>query len=271
MLYVAGMNIVAEGTSFWSLVVSSVKASSPIENSILLLLVACSIISWALVIWKLRSLAAAKHGAEQFLAVFEKADYAADVNAALPKLPRSPHAAIYAAAMGAIDKARQVVAKAPTEVGTLPINAGRTAEQRAMMEMDHACRDAFTRMHRGLDILASIASATPFIGLFGTVLGIMSTFQVLGSAKSASLNVVAPGIAAALIATAAGLAVAIPAVFLYNWLMARMDEQQEQAEMFIEQMQQWLGSADAYEHKADDPPHAPHHEAATRASAVRVG
>jgi biopolymer transport protein ExbB/TolQ len=85
-----------------------------------------------------------------------------------------------------------------------------------------------------MDILASIASATPFIGLFGTVLGIMSTFQVLGTAKSASLNVVAPGIAAALIATAAGLAVAIPAVFLYNWLMARMDELQEQADMFIE-------------------------------------
>ena len=68
----------------------------------------------------------------------------------------------------------------------------------------------------------------------------MSTFQVLGEAKSASLNVVAPGIAAALIATATGLFVAIPAVFAYNWLMARMDEQQEQAEMFIERMGHWL-------------------------------
>jgi biopolymer transport protein ExbB len=97
----------------------------------------------------------------------------------------------------------------------------------------------------------------------------MSTFQVLGSAKSASLNVVAPGIAAALIATAAGLAVAIPAVFLYNWLMARMDEQQEQAEMFIERMQAWLASAGAYQHEPH--PHATHHDPVKGPVAVRVG
>ena len=108
------------------------------------------------------------------------------------------------------------------------------------MKMEHASRNEFARMHRGMDVLASIASATPFIGLFGTVLGIMSTFQVLGSAKSASLSVVAPGIAAALIATALGLAVAIPAVFAYNSLMARMDELQEQSDMFNETLSQWL-------------------------------
>ena len=124
-------------------------------------------------------------------------------------------------------------------------------------------------MHRGLDILASIASSTPFIGLFGTVLGIMSTFQALGSAKSASLNVVAPGIAAALIATAAGLAVAIPAVFLYNWLMARMDEQQEQAEMFAERLEQWLVAAGAYRH-VEGNAHVQHHPA-TESESVRVG
>ena len=116
------------------------------------------------------------------------------------------------------------------------------------MKMEHAGRNEFARLHRGMDVLASIASATPFIGLFGTVLGIMSTFQVLASAKSASLNVVAPGIAAALIATAAGLAVAIPAVFAYNSLMARMDELQEQSDMFTESLAQWLLSAGLFHH-----------------------
>jgi biopolymer transport protein ExbB/TolQ len=118
--------------------------------------------------------------------------------------------------------------------------------------MSHAQRTAFSKLHRGMDILASIASATPFIGLFGTVLGIMSTFQVLGSAQSASLNVVAPGSAAALIATAAGLAVAIPAVFSFNWIMARIDEQQEQAEMFAERLTQSMPGLHAVVHHDAD-------------------
>jgi biopolymer transport protein TolQ len=116
---------------------------------------------------------------------------------------------------------------------------------RVQMKMNHTSRNESAKLHRGMNILASIASATPFIGLFGTVLGIMHTFQVLGTAKSASLNVVAPGIAAALIATAAGLAVAIPAVFLYNALMARMDELQDQADMFVETLGQRLSAGEA--------------------------
>jgi biopolymer transport protein TolQ len=222
--------LLAEG-SFWNLVSNSIKSSSGIENGILAFLGICSILSWAIVIWKYRTLRTSSKSSGAFLEVFERADHGGDIADKIASLGTSPHALIFSAALTASEKIGR------EKGGNAPIS---TREERLTMEMQHATRTEFARMHRGMDILASIASATPFIGLLGTVLGIMSTFQVLGNAKSASLNVVAPGIAAALIATAAGLAVAIPAVFAYNWLMARMDEQQEQAEMFIERMTHWL-------------------------------
>jgi biopolymer transport protein TolQ len=225
--------MLAEG-SFWSLVSSSIKASSGIENGILAFLGVCSILSWAIVIWKYRTLRTSAKSSGAFLEIFERADHGGDVADKIASLGTSPHALIFSAALAASEKIGREKGVASN---LQPISS---REERLTMEMQHATRTEFARMHRGMDILASIASATPFIGLLGTVLGIMATFQVLGNAKSASLNVVAPGIAAALIATAAGLAVAIPAVFSYNWLMARMDEQQEQAEMFIERMTHWL-------------------------------
>ena len=216
--------------SFWNLISNSIKASSALENGILLFLVACSVASWAIVLWKYRTLRSASRSSGTFLSEFDRADHKRDLADRVASLGTSPQALIFAAAVSTAEK-----------IGKEGPNAGsRSRDERLMMEMQHATRTEFSRMHRGMDILASISSATPFIGLLGTVLGIMSTFQVLGEAKSASLNVVAPGIAAALIATATGLAVAIPAVFAYNWLMARMDEQQEQAEMFIERMGHWL-------------------------------
>jgi len=212
--------------SFWTLMSDSIRASSALENGILLFLVFCSIVSWAIVIWKVRTLKAARQGNAAFGQQFDKAADAAQLKAGLAGAAPSPNALAFSAAMKATSK---------------DSSGPATASQNAMvMAMQHAARGEFTRMTRGMDILASIASASPFIGLLGTVLGIMATFQVLGSAKSASLNVIAPGIAAALIATAAGLVVAIPAVFCYNRLMAGIDEQQEQTEMFIERAAAWL-------------------------------
>lgn len=207
--------------SFWQLVSESLKASSVIEDAILLLLVLLSIVSWAIVIWKLRTIGAARRGNQAFVERYEQSTDSMDVSG----LPPSPNAIVYASAQSVTQRGSRLNGSGP-----------QASNEEVAMAMQHASRNEFTRMTRGMDILASIASASPFIGLLGTVLGIMGTFQVLGSAKSASLNVVAPGIAAALIATAAGLFVAIPAVFAYNRLMAGIDEQQEQTEMFIERL-----------------------------------
>lgn len=237
----------AESTSFWTLVSNSVRSSSAIENSILLLLVICSIASWAIVLWKVKAIRAAKAGNARFRDIFETAQDTDDVSSRLGDLNPSPNVLIYTAAVLAV-KDKAPAPKPSANSSAIAINAGKGMEERVQMKMEHAGRGEFARLHRGMDILASIASSTPFIGLFGTVLGIMSTFQVLGSAKSASLSVVAPGIAAALIATAGGLAVAIPAVFAYNSLMARLDELQEQSDMFTETLAQWLLAAGVFHH-----------------------
>ncbi len=243
----SGRCFLSEGsTSFWTLVSNSVHSSSAIENSILVLLIICSIVSWAIVLWKVKVIRAARAGNGRFRTLFESSRDTAQLAAHLPRLQPSPDVLIYTAAMAAVGE--RPGPQGPAAGGGIPIASARGLEERTQMKMEHAGRNEFARMHRGMDVLASIASATPFIGLFGTVLGIMSTFQVLGSAHSASLSVVAPGIAAALIATALGLAVAIPAVFAYNSLMARMDELQEQSDMFTESLSQWLLSAGVFTH-----------------------
>lgn len=240
----------AESTSFWQLVTTSIKASSAIEVGILLLLLVCSIASWGIVLWKLKVIRSARAGNQQMADAFAAANDVSSLGGRTGGMVGAPNVAIYKAAYGALgnEGGASRGSSNGTAAGHNPLLSKRGIENRVQLAMEHTSRAEFTRMHRGMDILASIASSTPFIGLFGTVLGIMHTFQVLGTAKSASLNVVAPGIAAALIATAAGLAVAIPAVFLYNWLTARMDEIQEQADMFVESLGQWFLSTGVFKH-----------------------
>jgi biopolymer transport protein ExbB/TolQ len=241
--------VLAESTSFWQLVVMAIKASSALEVGILILLLVCSIASWGIVLWKLKVIRTAKLGNRQMADAFVAADDIATLARQSDAMAASPNVLIAKAAVASLNNGGAKRGAGNGAAGHAnPLLAKRGLEERVQMTMEHASRNEFTRMHRGMDVLASIASSTPFIGLFGTVLGIMHTFQMLGTAKSASLNVIAPGIAAALIATAAGLAVAIPAVFLYNWLTARMDELQEQSDMFVESLGQWFLSAGVFQH-----------------------
>jgi biopolymer transport protein TolQ len=108
----------------------------------------------------------------------------------------------------------------PPEPGEEGISADRLESIQRAMRRVHATE--LERMERYLAFLATTASAGPFIGLLGTVVGIMNSFQAIGAQGSASLAVVAPGISAALVATAAGLAAAIPAVVGYNYFVGRV-------------------------------------------------
>src|SRR5206468_460059 len=102
MVVLASYSILAEGTSFWTLVSNSIRSSSAIENSILLLLVVCSIASWAIVLWKVKAIRAAKAGNVLFRDVFESALDTDDVAAKLPGLNPSPNVLIYSAALLAV-------------------------------------------------------------------------------------------------------------------------------------------------------------------------
>jgi len=147
-----------------------------------------------------------------FLRAFRKARRLTEMNVVAENFPTHPLKAIFDAGY------REVVAQVGNPGGPIrnPASLGRA--------LQIASSDQLTRLERNLSWLATTGAVTPFIGLFGTVWGIMDAFLGLGSAGAASLRAVGPGIAEALVTTAAGLFVAIPAVIAYNQFLSRIRE-----------------------------------------------
>jgi biopolymer transport protein TolQ len=227
-----------EGTqTLWGLIAHTVQVSGGVEKAVLLLLLALSVLSWALILYKVRLVRRTAVENARFLDLFRQASHSGIV---LNEGPKYPNALMFDVFRTGVDtwRAERSAAPKPDEKpgpDDLVLKSSRSLDEKVLQSMQHASQDKFARMLNGMDVLASIGSSSPFIGLLGTVWGIMATFQALSGAKSASLQVVAPGIASALIATAMGLFVAIPAVVAYNWIMARMDELREKVDAFIEQ------------------------------------
>ncbi|MBN8525922.1 MAG: MotA/TolQ/ExbB proton channel family protein [Planctomycetes bacterium] len=224
--------------SFWDLISESVMSSSTLEQGVLLFLIVLSILSWAVIIMKMRALGRLKRNNAAFTQIFSSASHTGEV-LERGKVGDGPalQYTVFAAGMAARASARQEASQTAAVDGDhIPLRSHRNLEDRVRLAMEHALKAEMTRLGRHLPVLATAGSASPFIGLFGTVWGIMATFQTLGTAKSASLQVLAPPIAAALIATAAGLAVAIPAVMFYNQISARLDEENEEATCLMERV-----------------------------------
>lgn len=216
----------------WTLIVDAVKQSTFVEQGILYLLVAFSIVSWALILMKIRTLRKARRNNELFLGDFNQHEAIV-----VDQRPDSP-VLEYASPAG-IGRPGPMASVYDAAVGTLRRDGRLPAEklhEKVMLNMQHASKDQMSMLRWGAGFLASVGSSSPFIGLLGTVLGIMGTFHVLGKQKTASLQVVGPSISAALIATAAGLFVAIPSVMAYNWILARVEAIEEETGMFIERM-----------------------------------
>lgn len=174
------------------------------------LLVCMSIYSWAIIIGKWVTLHAAFSKASEGLERFENAR---DLRQAVQSLGGDPSSPLYAVAQqGVLEFNRSKEAGASEDV--VVDNVRRALHQGVNMELG--------RLNRSLSVLATAANTAPFIGLFGTVWGIMNSFHAIGLMKSASLATVAPGISEALIATAMGLAVAIPATIAYNLFLGRL-------------------------------------------------
>ncbi|HET6246542.1 MAG TPA: MotA/TolQ/ExbB proton channel family protein [Tepidisphaeraceae bacterium] len=212
----------------WDLIARSIKASGGVELGVLYLLAAFSVASWALILMKIMTLGRARRNNVRFLSLFNASETVGEFS---PPRARSnaPLAAIFTAAVDTLEKAGH------SGVRHVNLPADKLHEK-VMLRMQHTSKDELNALRWGSGFLASVGSASPFIGLFGTVWGIMATFQALGDAKSASLAVVAPGIASALIATAAGLVVAIPAVLAFNWIQGRVEVLQDDADTFVERM-----------------------------------
>ena len=169
---------------------------------VIILLIACSIFSWAMIFDKLKLFKKINLSTEEFEKKFWKAKSAESFNSNLPVNSVDPATLIFKAAMNELIKTKRQSA------------AIQSARVERILEI--ATDNQITEIEKNFTFLATIGSTAPFIGLFGTVWGIMNSFQSIAISRNTSLAIVAPGIAEALFATALGLLAAIPAVVAYN-------------------------------------------------------
>lgn len=180
-----------------------VRQTGAVAQAVLLVLLAFSIVSWAIIISRWSVLKRARVQSGRFLRAFRRAQRLQDINTVSEQFRPSPLVGVFQSGFKEFER----------QVGTSGGLRNPLAVQRAMQI---ASSEEMTRFERNLPWLAITAAVTPFIGLFGTVWGIIDAFQGLGTSGMATLRAVAPGISEALITTAAGLAAAIPAVIAYN-------------------------------------------------------
>jgi biopolymer transport protein TolQ len=198
-----------------------VARSTPVAKAVLLVLILFSIASWAVILYKLWTFSRAQRHSAAFLDVFRRSSKFSEVQAVCKTLAESPLVGIFQAGYAELNmQLRQGGNPQPAaSPAPRPVLKSLPALDRALLR---ASGIELNKLESKLTLLATTASITPYIGLFGTVWGIMASFQGIGATGSTNLAIVAPGIADALIATAAGLFAAIPAVYFYNHLANRV-------------------------------------------------
>jgi biopolymer transport protein TolQ len=187
-----------------------------------LLLLSFSVISWAMILQKVGLFGRIRRESDQFLRIFRATRGVANPQALATA--GSPFSSVYAAGY------RELQSQVGTAPGTAPPKL--KSLQAVTVSMQLASADEVRRVEKGMSWLATTGSVTPFIGLFGTVWGIIDAFSGLGSAGAASLRAVAPGIAEALVTTAAGLFAAIPAVIFYNQFLQSIRDLAQRLDTF---------------------------------------
>lgn len=217
--------LMGQPLAFRGSIVDLIKSSSPLVKGVLLILLFFSIVSWAIMADKYRLIKRAKSQSRTFLDIFRKSGKFSEVNAVCQNLKHSPLVGLFLAAFNELnyqlrtsylktnpERVEAAVKPKPSVYSIESIN--RALQRASMVEVN--------KLERSLNFLATTASVSPFIGLFGTVMGIVSAFQAIGIRGTANLAMVAPGISEALVATAAGLLAAIPAVIGYNHFLNRI-------------------------------------------------
>jgi biopolymer transport protein TolQ len=197
----------------------AITGASLIVQVILLILVGLSIFCWAIAYSKYRQLRQVRVANEHFTNKFWKVSSLDTLYSDIDEFPQSSMARIFKSAYLEMKKLADSPMMKKSSVGEGPQLSGLDNLERVVRK---SIENELARMETRLTVLATTGSTGPFIGLFGTVWGIMGSFQKIGQTGNASLAVVAPGIAEALIATAIGLAAAIPAVVLYNNFISRI-------------------------------------------------
>jgi len=188
--------------------------ASVMVKIVLLVLLFFSVFSWAIIFFKRKTIRAASLQSKKFMKFFRESDDLTEVGKSAKKFSSSPLAVIF-------QSGYKELAYLGKSAGQNPGSEKIESINRALLK---ASNKEISRLERMLSFLATTGSVTPFIGLFGTVWGIMDAFMRIGIVRSASLDTVAPGIAEALVATAAGLFAAVPAVIAYNYFLNRIKD-----------------------------------------------
>ena len=188
--------------------------------------------SWAIILQKIWTFRASDRDTVRFLDAFRRSSKFSEVQAVCPTVPATPLVGVFQAGYAEMNAQFRVgnpgAGNAPAASGSNPPTTSMRPILKSLDGVDRALIRAATnevnKLERRMTFLATTASVTPFIGLFGTVVGIMIAFQRIGATGSTNLAVVAPGISEALIATAAGLFAAIPALVFYKHFTHRVKE-----------------------------------------------
>jgi len=235
-------------SAFGSDIVQMMVHAGPMVKFVLLILLLFSVVSWAIIFMKWRLFRKAKNETEYFLEVFWESRDLKKIYLASKDLGFSPVGRLFKAGYAEFGRLHKIQSFSDSEEpkGSSAQHSSRSSEvgnevfahsHQAIMDnlkrsLKRSNIDQTNKLERALSFLATTGNTAPFIGLFGTVWGIMESFRGIGLKGSANLAVVAPGISEALIATAAGLAAAIPAVVAFNYFSNRVSGLRAEMDIF---------------------------------------
>ena len=207
-----------------SSILGLVATSSPISKAVLLLLALMSVGSWGIILYKLWAFRRSEAQSSSFLDVFRRSSKFSEVQAVCRSLTESPLVGLFQS--GYAELTAQLRQGGQDDLDGSPRGSAARPTLKSLAAVDRALMRAsvveVNKLESRITFLATVASIAPFVGLFGTVIGIMMSFQMIGETGSTNLASVGPGIAEALVATAAGLVAAVPAVVAYNHFSNRV-------------------------------------------------
>lgn len=218
------------GSNFHGSLLGMILDAGLMVKFVLLILLVLSVVSWTIIFLKFRYYRKIRIENEAFDSDYQRSNKLSDVLPASKKYPSSTTAEVFRVGYTELTKVNKL-SKDATRSEEISLSSLDNV-QRAL---NRAGNTEMTKLESALGFLATTGSASPFIGLFGTVWGIMETFKAIGARGSATLAVVAPGISEALIATAAGLAAAIPAVVFYNYFLNKSKVMVQEMDNFADE------------------------------------
>lgn len=207
-----------------------VTGSGPVVQAVLYILVLFSVVSWGIILYKFRHVREAKVQSDRFIEFFWESRNLASIHEASREMETSPVAHVFMAGYEELLRVARRNTAEPESLTTELAGVDNVARS-----MKRATSVELTKLEQMLTFLATTSGTTPFIGLFGTVWGIMNAFRGLSATQSSTIQAVAPGIAEALIATAAGLMAAIPALIAYNHFAQQIRELTADMENFTQE------------------------------------